>query len=81
MPLPVGLLAEGHAEWNQTSVSWLVEWPQGADLLNRAMTEGEQGRTPEQIARGFNDDGMPTRRGRTWSASTVTALLDGNTYD
>lgn len=81
MPLSVGLIAEGHAEWKPKSVLQMVEWPEGADLLERALAEGEQGRTSEQIALGFNADGMSTRRGRAWSSAAVTALLAGRSVD
>ena len=75
VPLPGGRRNRDVREWTKKAVEAMVRWPEGMGLMERAKSERAQGRTLAQIARGLNDDGLPTRTGRQWSAGTLSGML------
>jgi site-specific DNA recombinase len=45
-----------------------------AEVVRRIFREYGAGRTPREIAKGLNDDGVPPPRGRKWNASTINCF-------
>lgn len=54
--------------------------PDEAQAVKMMFTEGQKGRSLRQIAAVLNDAGIPTRRGKEWSAGNVQAVLKNTFY-
>lgn len=58
----------------------LVEDPDTAPIVRRIFRERDADESLRAIAEGLNNDGIPTRRGGNWHASTVSYILKNPKY-
>jgi DNA invertase Pin-like site-specific DNA recombinase len=52
-----------------------------AEVVARVVRERDAGRSWPAIARGLEEDGVPTVRGGTWRVSTVQGIYRGHQLD
>ena len=58
----------------------MVIIPEQADVVKRMFEEALTGKGTRAIARGLEKDGVPTKKGNTWSAGTVNGILKNEKY-